>query len=151
LLGNGALMMIGSLAALGWPVLRGIRWAQVCVDIGWTRGRNPLLEPLVGVACYAMSLPVLVVGLILTLVLVSLQHAVGAGLGDQAVPVHPIVEFFAHGDFLTQLQAAVLACVLAPFVEETMFRGVLYRHLRELSGSWGWLASVIASGTLVSF
>ena len=32
-----------------------------------------------------------------------------------------------------------------------MFRGVLYRHLREASASWRWLPSVIFSGTVSSF
>jgi membrane protease YdiL (CAAX protease family) len=30
----------------------------------------------------------------------------------------------------------VLACVAAPIVEETMFRGVLFRHLREMGRFW---------------
>jgi len=32
-----------------------------------------------------------------------------------------------------------------------MFRGVLYRHLRELSHPWPWIWSVVFSGTAVSF
>ena len=50
-----------------------------------------------------------------------------------------------------RLQVILLARVIAPIVEETMFRGVLYRHLREASHAWRWLPSVIFSGTVSSF
>src|SRR5262249_28869378 len=51
------LAALGSLAALGWPVLRGIPWRQVRHDVGWHTGRRPWLEPFLGVSCYAMALP----------------------------------------------------------------------------------------------
>jgi membrane protease YdiL (CAAX protease family) len=44
-----------------------------------------------------------------------------------------------------------LAAVVAPLVEETMFRGVLYRHLREASCRWGTAWSIVFSGTVASF
>jgi membrane protease YdiL (CAAX protease family) len=44
-----------------------------------------------------------------------------------------------------------LASVAAPLIEETMFRGVLYRHLREASARFGPVLSFFASGILVSF
>ena len=34
------LAALGSLAALGWPVLRGIPWRQVRRDIGWHAGTD---------------------------------------------------------------------------------------------------------------
>jgi membrane protease YdiL (CAAX protease family) len=55
------------------------------------------------------------------------------------------------GDWTVYVQALVVAAVIAPIVEETMFRGVLYRHLRDASAAWGWLKSVILSATVVSF
>jgi membrane protease YdiL (CAAX protease family) len=61
------------------------------------------------------------------------------------------VEFIVNGSTLDRVLVFVDACVLAPIVEETMFRGVLYRHLRELSQRWAWVWSVLFSGTLVSF
>lgn len=140
---KGGILAFGSLAALAWPVARGIPWRQVARDIGWTGGRCPALEPLIGVASYVMSMPIIAIGLLLTLLL--------AGFGQQDVPIHPIVEFLADGDAWTRVQLAILACVVAPIVEETMFRGVLYRHLRELTGRWVWLLSVLVSGTVVSF
>ncbi|MFO0926343.1 MAG: hypothetical protein U0736_04795 [Gemmataceae bacterium] len=42
------LAMLLSLAAVGWPVLRGIPWRQVRADLGLTIGRRPLVEVLCG-------------------------------------------------------------------------------------------------------
>jgi membrane protease YdiL (CAAX protease family) len=69
----------------------------------------------------------------------------------QNQPIHPIVEFIVHGSATDRLLVFFDACILAPIVEETMFRGVLYRHLRELSQRWAWFWSVVFSGTVVSF
>jgi membrane protease YdiL (CAAX protease family) len=41
--------------------------------------------------------------------------------------------------------------LIAPRVEETMFRGLLYRHLREATGRVGRPASLFVSALLVSF
>jgi membrane protease YdiL (CAAX protease family) len=40
---------------------------------------------------------------------------------------------------------AVAVVLLVPITEEIMFRGVLYRHLREVFGRWGWLVSLFLS------
>ncbi|MBI3411864.1 MAG: CPBP family intramembrane metalloprotease [Planctomycetes bacterium] len=148
---KGAVLSVGSLAALAWPVARGIPWSQVVRDIGWTAGRSPALEPWIGVSCYVMSMPIIAIGLLLTLLLASLRQGILAGFGQQDVPIHPIVELLADGDAWTRAQMAILACIIAPIVEETMFRGVLYRHIRELTRHWAWLVSVVASSTVVSF
>ncbi len=148
--------MLASLSVLVWPVLRGVPWRQVRQDIGLTRGRWPGLEPLIGVGGYAMTLPLLGVAII---IMAAILAARGGPLGahpennfgpiDQ--PSHPIVNVFASGHWWMWVQAAVLAAVLAPVVEETMFRGVLYRHLRELSNRLGFTVSVLLSGLAVSF
>jgi hypothetical protein len=39
----------------------------------------------------------------------------------------------------------VLAVIIAPIIEETVFRGMLYRHLREATARWGLALSVLAS------
>ena len=49
------------------------------------------------------------------------------------------------------LQVLFLAGVIAPIVEETMFRGVLYRHLRETTRSLGFVVSAFLSAITVSF
>jgi membrane protease YdiL (CAAX protease family) len=147
-----------SLLVLAWPVLRGIPWQQVRQDIGLTAGRQPPLEPFVGVAGYAMTLPLLAVGVVVMLILMFLTGALNGILGahdklnaDTGLPIHPIVFALVKPDWWTRLQVFVLACVIAPIVEETMFRGVLYRHLREASCRWGFFLSVTVSALVVSF
>ena len=49
------------------------------------------------------------------------------------------------GDLWIIAQMYILASVAAPLVEETFFRGVLYRHFREFSRKWSLLLSVFAS------
>jgi membrane protease YdiL (CAAX protease family) len=154
LLAEGGVTLL-SLVALGWPVLRGIPWPQVRQDIGWTLGRRPLLEPLLGVGCYLMSLPLLVVGVFLFLVLVLLQQALagdqGGALEGVTRSAHPIVGYVVHSDWWQKVQILVLAAVVAPIAEETMFRGVLYRHLREASCRLRTWVSFLVSATVVSF
>jgi membrane protease YdiL (CAAX protease family) len=146
-----------SLVALGWPVLRGVPWRQVRQEIGLTAGRPAALEPILGVGCYAMALPLLAAGLAVTLVLIRLQHQ-GQSTGSPeddftggGMPAHPIIELLARPDWWVRLQVLLLASVVAPLVEETMFRGVLYRHLREASVRLGTGWSFLLSATVVSF
>jgi membrane protease YdiL (CAAX protease family) len=147
-----------SLLALVWPVIRGVPWRQVREDIGWTLGPRPLLEPFLGFAAYAMALPLLACGVAFMFVLILL--GVGGkfpGLADAAndfdpvkFQAHPIVEWLGHATFWDRVQLLVLASVMAPLVEETMFRGVLHRHLRDLTCGAGAVVSVIVSGLVVS-
>lgn len=144
-----------SLLALIWPVLRGVRWSQVRRDIGWTLGRQPALEPLIGLGGYFMALPMLAVGIGFTLLLMLLQKkllnmfAGEPGPFDPAGgPAHPIIEQLGGADWWPKVQILLLAAVAAPIVEETMFRGVLYRHLRDASASMGVVLSVIVSATI---
>jgi len=129
----------------------------VRTDVGLTLGRMPLLEPFAGVACYIMSLPVLAVGLIIMLVLQAWQQSLSGGgpspddFNSPVSPGHPIVVYLARGGWGLRLQVLFVASIVAPIVEETMFRGVLYRHLRELSCWIDRIASVIFSALVSSF
>ena len=146
-----------SLVALAWPVVRGIPWRQVREEIGLTMGRKPALEPLVGVGGYAITLPILGVGVAIMLVLLLIAGSFkGLESPDEfstqgGLPYHPIVLALVRPNWWVRLQVLVLACVVAPIVEETMFRGVLYRHLRESSWRLGFFLSVMISAVVVSF
>jgi hypothetical protein len=67
------------------------------------------------------------------------------------VPGHPIVKQLGGAGWLQYLQVLVLASVVAPIVEETMFRGVLYRHVRDATARLGYGWSVLFSALLTSF
>jgi len=152
---------LGTLLVVFWPVLRGVSWKQVREDIGWTRGRQPVLEPAAGIGCYVMSWPLLIVAILVVALLTWLESQVqqqffGGGpspddLRSPIEPNHPITLPLARGDWSMRLQIFFLASFVAPIVEETMFRGVLYRHLRELTHRWKTFLSVVVSAIVSSF
>ena len=112
------------------------------------------MEPLLGLGCYALALPMLLVGVVLFLVLTKLRDRLGWGpdeFGPSNAPGHPIVFWVGQAGWWVWLEVLFLASVVAPIVEETMFRGVLYRHLRTASGGWRPALSVLFSAVVVSF
>jgi membrane protease YdiL (CAAX protease family) len=165
---QGAAMFL-TLAALAWPVMRGVPWRQVRRDVGLTAGMQPLLEPTAGVLTYCMALPFAMVGISCVVVLMLLKAAnidVGGVLGlpfgpaapaGPGVPApgnsftpdpsitHPVFEFLAYGSVTELIAVLVLAAVIAPIVEETLFRGVLYRHLRDATRPAGLLSIVLSA------
>ncbi|HTU20409.1 MAG TPA: CPBP family intramembrane glutamic endopeptidase [Gemmataceae bacterium] len=148
------LAALGSLAALGWPVLRGIPWRQVRQDIGWHADRRPKLAPLLGAGSYALALPMLVLGGILFFILTTMRDRLGWGpdeFGPSNAPGHPIVFWVSRAGWWIWLEVLFVASVVAPIVEETMFRGVLYRHLRAASSRWWPALSVLFSAVVASF
>jgi len=149
------LVFFGSLVTLAWPVVRGVPWKTVKIDIGWAKPAS-WLEPVYGVISHASSIPLLFIGLMITLGLMQLAAGQAAGAtADPLAPVpspsHPAVEWMAHAELPQKLMIVLLACVAAPVVEETMFRGVLYRYLRDLTAHWRIALSVIASSFVSSF
>ncbi len=152
IIGIGAFFV--SLGVLLWPVVRGISWRQIRNDIGWTLGRQPVLEPAFGVAGYAMTLPLLVVGLVFVFVLMMIQTAQAGPLPTftpAGGPAHPIITELAQGHWWAKVQVLFVAVVAAPIVEETMFRGVLYRHLRDVSARMGIVLSIVLSTFINTF
>jgi membrane protease YdiL (CAAX protease family) len=152
--GLNMLLALGS--GLAWPVLRGIPWPQVRRDLGLTLGRKPALEGWIGLGGYALTIPIFVLGTLVTLVLVNLHKRLSLGGPPQQnfapidQPSHPIIDWVSSGNSMVFVQIVVLAVILAPLVEETMFRGMLYRHLREATTRWGRFGSFLASASLVS-
>jgi membrane protease YdiL (CAAX protease family) len=151
---SGAVMIL-SLAALGWPVMRGIPWRTVRQDLGLHFGRGPLVELLLGPVAYLAALPLMIGGLLIVVALLALTHrlpnAEGGELSPDRMPYHPVVGWLLEGGWWAKLQVVILASVLAPLVEETLFRGVLYRQLRDATGRFGYVGSVLASGLATSF
>src|SRR5262249_21981100 len=149
--------MLLSLSALLWPVVRGVPSRQVREHVGWTLGRQPAAEPVIGLGCYIMGYPLMITGLVVGLILMGAQHLLAGGgaspddLVSPPTPSHPIVGPIARGDWQIRLMIFVLASIVAPIVEETVFRGVLYRHLRELTRGLGVLGSIAVSGLISSF
>lgn len=144
-----------SLGALAWPVLRGIPWRQVRREIGWYSDGKPIREMFWGVVCYVSNLPILLLGLLITVSLLALYTAsageVAGPFDPVSSPAHPIIEWVRDAGGTGRLQIFLLASVVAPVVEETFFRGVLYRHLRESTCGWSTAGSVLFSAIFTSF
>jgi membrane protease YdiL (CAAX protease family) len=154
--GAGALL---SLVVLAWPVVRGVPWQQVREDIGLTAGRRGLLEMGFGPICYLASLPLVLGAAVVVLILLAVQGQL-AGRGGSpaddfspggAPPARPIVDEIARGNWGTWVLILMLACVVAPLVEEVLFRGVLYRHLREATCRLRMAWSILLSAGVSSF
>jgi len=143
-----------SLLVLNWARFRGITWKQICVDIGWTRGVGVEKECAFGLVGYAMMLPILCVGILLTLILMAFQSFGGVEsdpFSGTSGGTHPIIIEIAQGGWQVRVLLLILAVVAAPIVEETMFRGVLYRQLRSASYRMGSAVSIMLSVLLTSF
>ncbi len=144
------LMFFGSLLALMWPIMRGLSWSMVCSDIGLEL-RNPIVEMCAGGISYiSLTIPLLL-GLVATAILGGLINLTSTpGEFESTAPAgHPITEEITAGGPMMYVFIVISACVAAPIVEEIMFRGVLYRYLRDATGELParWM-SVIASAFL---
>jgi membrane protease YdiL (CAAX protease family) len=144
-----------SLGALVWPVLRGVSWQQVRQDIGWTRGAGVIQECFWGGVAYVCLTPVIALAFvfvaILSEVLGMAAIAPWAQLNGPNAPVHPIVFELANNNPLVVWPTLFLAIIAAPVIEETMFRGVLYRHLRDSTIWLRTFLSVVVSAGISSF
>ena len=136
----------GSLIVLIYPIIRGISFKQLCSDIGW-KAKGGIIDILVSPINYIAGTPLMFCGMLCVLILTAIASLFVAEkpFGTSVAAGHPIQDIIANGQWLSIAYVILMACVAAPIVEETMFRGVLYRHLRELSGSWARWGSVIFS------
>ena len=139
---------IVSLAALAWPVVRGVGWQDVRKDIGLNFGTDAWSTPFLGIGAYLAALPALLVAMLFTLLMMFVASQLSGAGDDVSPPVHPIVEPLFRGSWTVKWQLVFIA-VFAAVPEEIMFRGVLYRHLRESGKSLGYVGSV-AFGAIIS-
>lgn len=134
------------LLTLFWPVLRGVRLRDWRGAVGWTAPNGVFREILAGVAGYFAGVPILVMGMIVT---VLLTFASAAIFGEpESPPSNPILEMLQSADFVTIILLVTLATIWAPIAEETLFRGAVYRHLR---GRAGVLVCAVATAFLFAF
>jgi membrane protease YdiL (CAAX protease family) len=145
---EGAVALLG-LGALAWPVLRGIPWGTVRDDLGLRLSATPVRDVLAGIGCWFMGLPVMAAGFLCTVAISAVVES-ARGEPDPLAPLeqpnHPIVQEVSGGSGL--LLVAFLAVCVAPVAEEIFFRGALYRHLRDATGSRGRAPSVAFSAVV---
>jgi membrane protease YdiL (CAAX protease family) len=130
-----------------WPLLRGQSWTNHKHALGWTRGKGFIREIFAGVVGYLALLPIFIFGVLCTLALTILFAFVERMIAPDSAPeplTHPLMEQLVGGDLKTLLVLLSLAAMWAPLVEETVFRGALYHHVRAR-----WRAAI--SGLFVAF
>jgi membrane protease YdiL (CAAX protease family) len=139
------------LLTLLWPLVRGVRFRDSMLAIGFTA--NPLASAYpnpaapgelarrstvfreigAGIVGYFAGLPLLAIAMGITLVIVLLQGLLAAPTDDgttPAPPANPIFDLLAGAPLWQLGLVFLLATVWAPLAEEAIFRGCLYRHLR---------------------
>lgn len=136
-----------------WGLVRGARGREWRLATGWHTGEGVLKEIGCGVLAYLASLPFYIIGVLITAALLIAKEIIATRL-NQGVPpdpeplVNPVFEMIANGGFIVVLLLFVLATTWAPIVEESIFRGALYRHLR---GRLHWVAAALLTGILFAF
>ena len=115
-------------AVLFWPMARGRSWSDLRSALGWNRGRGVLREMGCGLLAYLASMPMLAVGLALTLVFTRFA---------EQPPHHPIVDWLQEAGSGGIAVVVILAVLWAPLVEESLFRGALYHYFRGRLGIFG--------------
>ncbi len=116
---------------LAWPLVRRVPWGEFAAEIGLTRGAGVLTEVGCGVLGYAAGLPLFVGAAFLS----SWIQSAGAGEGAEAGS-HPLFEQPAVGSWVLLFLGTLSAVIWAPVIEESVFRGALYRWMRGWARPW---------------
>ncbi len=141
-----------SLVALAWPLLRGVSFNDLCGELGITL-RKLWLEPFAGLLGYIAGFPLLVLSAVFMILLMGIFGEQPSVDNFEPVyePSHPINDTVSKGGVGVIFWVALMTCVMAPLVEETIFRGVLYRHLRDMTARGRILLSTVVSAAVSGF
>lgn len=133
------------LSVLVWPLLRGVGAVELRDSLALNFGgilktfTDALLAPFAYLAGWVVIAVVLVL-YALALQIFSVDPSSGA---------HPVVPMLlGGGDNKMVVAIALLAVIVAPFVEEIMFRGALYGWLRSFLPAW---SAIIISASCFAF
>lgn len=114
-----------------YPLLRGMKFGEWRRAIGWHSGQGVWKEIGAGLFGYFASLPILFLALVVTVTLVVVIGAIEQAMGHTPEPPkNPIADLVTGGSTLELVLIFALATVWAPLVEESIFRGALFRQLR---------------------
>ncbi len=121
--------------AIAWPRWCGVPVQQWKQGLGWHTGRGIFKEIGLGITGYIAGFPFLALMFWITTFLIKLAHA---------QPDHPVIHQLT-GSRGMLVEVFILACVFAPIVEETMFRGALFNYLRS---GYAWLPSALVTSLI---
>jgi membrane protease YdiL (CAAX protease family) len=117
------------LLTIFWPLFRGMEWMRWKREIGWHRGQGVGKEVLAGIAGYLAGLP-LYFAMALLMVMVMFVVSFFRG-GSPMPPNNKVLDLVEGGSPAILIAVFILATCWAPIVEESIFRGALFGHLRR--------------------
>lgn len=121
------------LPVIFWPILRGVPAQSHFRMIGLHTGQGVFREIAAGLFGYLAGIPVLILAVLVSAILIVGKSLLGGnaqgGGAPPAPPENPVIEIVTQGG-VTVFMLYALATVWAPIVEECVFRGALFRHLR---------------------
>jgi membrane protease YdiL (CAAX protease family) len=115
-----------------WPRVRGMSPKEWREGLGLSRGQGVWREIGAGLLGYLTGFPIFIVGIGLTLLLAWLTDGGAA---------HPAVDQATEGP-VGIIGLLLAATIWAPWVEETVFRGALYRYMRSRTTTF-WSAATV--------
>jgi len=128
---KSAALTFASLGALAWPLWRGVSWRDLRDVTGLRMPGNVWRLARLSAASYMSALPFMALGVLIGQWLAGVL----GGRSFQDVS-HPVQELLPGASVGMALALFFAASVAAPVVEETVFRGLLYGHVRQQT--WGW-------------
>lgn len=132
------------LLALAWPIVRGLPWSDLRRELGLTLGAGIVREAAWGVLAWCMAIPMVLVGVMLSAVMAWLF---GGSFSEASHPLQEGLRSSSAGGIVIWY---LVAAVVAPVLEEIVFRGALYRGLRAGTSSMPLLGSMVMSALLSS-
>lgn len=147
------LMQWSLIGVVFWPRLRGMPAEQFRQELGWHRGKGVMQEISAGIMGYLAGLPIYICTAIVVVVVSVLIEMIRKGMqgvpgDDLPVPDNKVLDMVSGASGITLLLLAGLIVIWAPLVEESIFRGALYRHIRARLG--GFLGMVAAVGLVAA-
>lgn len=113
-----------ALAAL-YPLLRGVKFRELLHDLGFIAPNGIPRELMIGVVGFVGGLPIDWIGARVGGIVDAIL--LGDSGSDAGIPLY---EAPMSGSWILVILGTISACLWAPIVEETMFRGCLYRWCR---------------------
>jgi len=113
-----------ALAAL-YPLLRGVNFRELLHDLGFIAPNGIPRELMIGVVGFIGGLPIDWIGARVGGIVDAIL--LGDSGSDAGIPLY---EAPMSGSWILVILGTISACLWAPIVEETMFRGCLYRWCR---------------------
>jgi len=137
------------LGVLAWPIFRGVPAKRAAIDLGWRLREGGVLKEIgFGLLAYLAAIPVYIIAALVTVAMLFIyQMMKSAVTGPQPTqpPSNPIIDMVTQSGPLGLVLLFTLATIWAPVVEETVFRGAVYRYLRQ---RFAWLFAGLLSALL---